>query len=129
MNPNTDLKTMCCDALGYRSEIQQQLDILNQIGGILFPPAGGQLVQPTGADILAAVKALVQPTRISADDVPPTDTSAAYWVWKPDSPAARLCQLSEGWTPDQNMWQDNSNWNDFPLAGTQYLIINRPGDM
>lgn len=117
---------MCCDALGCRNDIQQQLDILTELGGILFPPAGGQLLPTTGVDILAAVRALVTPTRISADVMPPTDTTAAYWVWLPDNHAARLCQLSEGWTPDQNTWQDSNNWNDFSLAGTQYLIINRP---
>lgn len=129
MNPNTDLKTMCCDALGYRSEIQQQLDILTEIGGILFPPAGGQLVQPTGADILAAVRGLVQPTPISADDLPPTDADAVYWVWKPNKPTAQLCHLSEGWTPEATTWQDNNSWSEFPLAGTRYLKINRPGDV
>lgn len=117
------LNDKCCDALGYRTEIQSELDrlegVINELHTIIHGP--DNLLPADPDTLLTAVRGLVAPEWISADLVTPTEPG---WYWVLFRGDVSMCQLEHIGRHKEPWWNDWQGGYDIP--GTHYIKIKQP---
>jgi hypothetical protein len=120
-----NLNDKCCDALGWRNDIQAELKRLYEyeaFARIVHEYIhGNDLLQPDLTTLLTAVRGLVSPEWISADLVRPTEPGW-YWVlWRGH---VSVCELEHIGRHKEPWWNDQQGGYDIP--GTRYIKIKQP---